>query len=77
MQLIDEKTRIPLFAAICAMPFLAGGIIWLSTIDSTAATALEEARKNTDRIDVQMNFLVDIRERLVRIEERLRTKTNN
>lgn len=77
MQLIDEKTGIPLFAALCAMPFLAGGIIWLSTIDTTAASALEETKKNTERIDTQMDLLVDIRERLVRIEERLRMKTNN
>lgn len=59
---INEKTRVQLFAVIGALPFLIGGIIWLTTIDAKASTAEE-------KIKGVLELLIDVRERVIRIEE--------
>jgi len=50
---INENTDIPLFAAIATIPFLVGGILWLSTIHAKANTANEKL----DKVD---QLLVDV-----------------
>lgn len=69
MSFIDHKTSIPLFAAFCAMPFIAGGIIWLASIDHTSATGLAKAT----RVEEQTEQL----ERLVKEQTRLMIETRN
>lgn len=36
MATIDEKTKIPLFAALSGLVVIIGGIIWLTTIANTS-----------------------------------------
>lgn len=62
---IDEKTHINLYAALASIPFLIGGIVWLTTIDGKAQAAQEEL--NRLRPIVQ-----EIRERVIRIDEELK-----
>jgi hypothetical protein len=59
---INEKTSIPLFAILGALPFLIGGILWLTSIDAKATYASEQ-------ISGVIEMLRDVRERLIRIEE--------
>ena len=59
---IDHKTRVSLFAAVTALPFLIGAILWLSSV----ATDAKEAKVQTA---VFMTLILDVRDRLVRIEE--------
>lgn len=62
---ITEKTQISLFAILASLPFITGAIIWLSTIDSKASAAQDEIKYM--RVVVQ-----DIRDTLIRIEERIK-----
>jgi hypothetical protein len=64
---VNEKTRIPLFATLCALPFLVGAVIWLTTIDSKASAAQEQIRGLRE-------LLLDVRERVIRIEEQQKQK---
>lgn len=50
---INENTDVPLFAALATIPFLVGGILWLSTIHAKANTANEKL----DKVD---QLLVDV-----------------
>lgn len=72
MKLIDEKTGVPLFAVLVALPFVIGGILWLSSIDSKASAAGDLAERSQSVIERQIAILQDIRERIIRIEEQLR-----
>lgn len=58
---IDDKTKIPLFAVICSLPFLVGAIVWLTAIAAKADSAQEE-------IQGLKSLVLDIRERVIRIE---------
>lgn len=64
---IDEKTKVSLYAACALLPFLIGAILWLSSVASDA----KEAKAQT----TELNMLVrDIHERVIRIEERQKYK---
>ena len=69
--MIDENTNIPLFTAIAALPIIAGFIMWLSSIDSKATTSIESNAAQEIKIEQQRDILVDIRERIIRIETKL------
>ena len=64
---IDEKTKISLFAALASIPFLVGGIIWLSSIEQKASAAQNDMRDLKPVIE-------EIRDRVIRIEEQLKTR---
>lgn len=64
---IDDKAKISLFAVLAATPVVVGGIIWLTNIDNRAAAAQVEARGLRE-------LVIDVRERLIRIEERMKNK---
>ncbi len=76
---INEKTRISLYAVVATIPFLFGGIFWLSTIYEQGAEAarvnvrqdrvLDEQGRSIDQVK---DMVIEIRERTVRIEERLK-----
>lgn len=59
---IDDKTKIPLYAVIIALPSLAGGILWLSSIDAKASSA-------RDDLQGLKPLVIDIRERQIRLEQ--------
>lgn len=65
---IDDKTRISLFAVICSLPFLVGGIIWLTSIDAKATQA-------RDDIQGLKPLTIDIRERQIRLEQMIQDLT--
>ncbi len=63
---IDDKTKISLYAVACSLPFLVGAILWLTSIDEKASAAqseLQSARVLLQKMD----------ERLSRIEGALGT----
>lgn len=59
---VDEKTRVPLFAVLGAIPFLVWGAIWIGTVDNKASASQVE-------IVGLKALLLDVRERVIRIEE--------
>ncbi len=61
---IDEKTRISLYAVATCVPFVFGGVLWLAAIDFKASAAESELKSTS-------TMLIEIRERLVRIEQKL------
>ena len=40
---LDEKTTIPIYAALTALPFLIGAILWLASVDAKATKAAESS----------------------------------
>lgn len=71
---IDEQTRISLFAALGLLPIIAGGVFWLASVDARA----QENQARTERIVAKIikdgDLLLDIRDRLARIEEQLKQR---
>ena len=79
---IDDKTNIPLFAAIAAAPIIIGFVMWLSSIDSKASNAevsnaSQEVKIETLDSKVEAKFeelrtlTIDNNNRLIRIETKL------
>lgn len=64
---IDEKSRVSLFAVLSAIPFIVGGMIWLTTIDAKATTSQAELKGVRE-------MLQDVRERVIRIEVQVKEK---
>lgn len=71
---IDSSTRVQLWAVLGSVPFFVGGIFWLSTIYSTAADAQRINEKQDLKLEAQMSLLLDIRDRVIRIEEKVNKK---
>lgn len=73
---LNDKTRIQLWSVLVAVPFLVGGVMWLTTMYSSTV----EAQKTNDRQDIkleaQLSLLLDIRDRVIRIETKLPQKGN-
>lgn len=67
---IDDKTHISLYAVLASIPFIVGAIIWLASIDAKANAAQDELRELRPLIQ-------DIRERTIRIEEKLKKVIKN
>ena len=68
---IGDETRIPLFAVLTALPVLIGFIFWLSTIYAVATSAEETNAAQEVKIEQTRDLLLDIRERIIRIEEKI------
>ena len=62
---IDSRTTIPIFAALGGLPFVIGGILWLTSIDSRASEANKKAFEMSTTVR-------DIHERVIRIEEHMK-----
>jgi hypothetical protein len=71
---VDSQTKISLFAALGGLPLLIGGIAWLTAIDARANSAETIALRNEVVIEKQINLLLEMRDRLVRIEEQLKRR---
>lgn len=70
---INERTKIGLFTVLGTAPFVLGGIFWLTAIYFNVNTALADNVKQDAKIQDQMNILLDIRDRVIRIEEATKT----
>lgn len=66
---IDERTHIPLFAVATLAPFVVGAIIWFAGLYNTAAEAARVNVQQDHRIDKQLDLLLDIQARIIRVEE--------
>lgn len=66
---ITEKTTVPLFALLTGVPIAVGFIFWLSVIYLKAEAAQNYNEKQDIKIEIQNTLLLDIRDRLIRIEE--------
>ena len=78
---INEDTKVPLFKALGLVGFLSGGIVWATMVyykADTAVAAIETQAKRDkeqdDRLTKQMDLLIDIRERVIRIETNQKEK---
>ena len=60
---LNDKTTIPLVAAIAALPFIVGVILWLTSIDA-------KATKGAASTEV----IYEVRDRVIRIEALLEQK---
>lgn len=64
---LDEKTKISLYAVVCCLPFLIGGILWLASIDAKATLA------SIDSIEVR-KLVYEIHNDVIKIKEHLKIK---
>ena len=69
MDAITDKTNIKLFDVLVISPFLVGGIVWLSVMNSKVEALTEQkAEAYLEKKEIQTMF-TEIRERLIRLEE--------
>lgn len=75
---ITEKTRVPLFSVIVAMPILAGAVLWCGATNSRIASNEQRSDRIVDKLhtmeskeDRALEIVIDIRERLARIEAKI------
>ncbi len=73
---INDRTKVGLFAVLGAMPFVISGIIWASFVYFKAEAAMTKnieqdtrIEKHDVRFDAQWEVLIEIRDRLTRLEE--------
>lgn len=59
---LDERTSIPLFAVMATIPFIVAFIGWMASVSSDAT----EAKAQVTGV---REMLMDVRERVIRIEE--------
>jgi hypothetical protein len=72
---INDKTKIQLFAVFAAIPIFVGFVFWISMIYFKVEAAEKVNERQEVKLDSQMNVLLDIRDKVTRVEERL-DKTN-
>ena len=75
---ITDKTKGSLFAALTTIPFLVGGIYWLTTIYEQGAEAArtnvrqdQDLARQANSLELIKDMVVEIRERTIRIEDKL------
>ena len=71
---IDEKTKVPLFAVVISIPFIFGGMLWLTSIDSKASQAKEQLQDAQVQMNAIRTTLDDVRDRVIRIEEKVKKR---
>lgn len=65
--IIDEKTKISLFAVFVALPFIIGGVLWFTAVEQKASAAQSDVQSLKPLVE-------DILIRVIRIEEQLKTR---
>ena len=69
--LIDENTKIPLFAVIGFFTVFIGGVSWLTSMNSDVRANTEDITEmKIDNRD-EMKLLIEIRERIIKLEEKI------
>ncbi len=68
---ITDKTSISLFAVLVSFPFLVNVILWSATVNERALANENKVLKIEHKQDEQTNLLMEIRDRLIRMEERI------
>lgn len=67
MREISEKTLVP----ISFLAILAGGILWIASMSARVDAASEKIRAMETKQDMYIQNIVEIRDRLARIEGKL------
>lgn len=73
---LDDKTKVQLFAVLGILPVLAGAVFWVTVIYIKAEAAERLNEKQDAKIEAQYLLLQDIRDRVIRIEENQKSKGN-
>lgn len=68
VQKLDEKVYIPLWAALGIIPLFTGAVFWISSLSYDVAQAKSQISDVTDSMKDNHKVLLDIRERVIRIE---------
>lgn len=68
---INDRTRIPLFAVAASLPILIGFIFWMSSLYASVSNAEQTNVKQDEKIDRLYDLMIDIRDRVIRIEEKI------
>jgi hypothetical protein len=76
MNNINEKTKVELFAALTAMPFIVGLIFWLSAMNNSANGSEKKIAELEQRQQNQNNLLISIKEDLTLVKYKLDIKGN-
>ena len=74
---IDDKTKISLFAVVCAVPFLVGAAVWMTEVDARASQTAEKATQAQVELVGLKALSIDIRERQIRMEQMVQDLTDN
>lgn len=69
---IDDKTKISLFAVAVGLPTIIISAMWLAALSARSDQALATSVENERRIEKQMDVLLEIKDRVIRIEEQLK-----
>lgn len=70
MTQISDKTNIKLFDILAASPFIIGGIVWLSVMNSKVEAQSDKIQDMKDQQKEISMMFYEIRERLIRLEEK-------
>jgi hypothetical protein len=71
---IGEQTVIPLWSVLMALPVMVGGVFWLTTVYSDGQANAQNIGKVERKVDKQNDLLLEINDRLIRVEQILRSK---
>lgn len=74
MARIDDKTDIPMFAVLLALPTIVGGVVWLTSIDAKASASQDELQGVRKELVEIKSLMLESRDRLIRLEEHNKTK---
>lgn len=74
MKVLDEKTTINLWSVVASVPIIVGFIAWLTMLwFDNKALAQKVSEIDGDQAK-QQELLIDIRERIIRIEETVKKR---
>lgn len=71
---ITERTLIPLWAIFPVIPFAVGAMVWLTTVYIGQQNDAKRIESLEIKIETQYSLLLEVRERLIRIEARQKSK---
>lgn len=69
---INDKTKIPLYSVLGTVPFIIGGIMWLTVISVRAETSEKVNEKQDQKLEQQQSLLIDIRDDVREIKAQLK-----
>ena len=68
---LDEKTTVPLWSILISVPTFIGAVFWISAVYYDVAQAKVEIAKVSEKQERYIDTLIEIRETLARIEEKI------
>ena len=74
---LNDKTTIPLFVVVASIPFLIGGMMWLTSMDAKAQKALDQNIVSKEIAQKLESKVDDIQQSVQRIEVKLGTYPKN